>query len=120
MQLQDTIDWFKRNTFGSKSERFVQNDQQCEIGLGVSSTAVDDVFEEINYQRRKNSKKQAPKGHGKIPWPATLRREKVEIEPGFDITGKKKIRDEITETLQYTPPEFWVLQEIRGVYLRRR
>lgn len=117
MKLENTLDWFKRNMFGSKSERFIQNDQQCELGLDVKSTAVDEVFEEISYKRRKNNKKEAPNGHGRIPWPDTLRREKVEIKPDFDITGKKKIRDEITETLQYTPPEFWVLQEVRGVYV---
>ncbi len=117
-QLKETLEWFKRQTFGTKSERFISNDGQCELDLGVDSSndSEEDDLETINYKRRVPKKKNRS-GHGRKPWPENLRRETREVPPDFDTTGMVKIRDEVTETLQYRPPEFWVLREVRGVYV---
>lgn len=117
-KLSDEIAWFRRQTFGSKTERFISNDQQCDLDLGVEpQEGISEAqTEEITYTREKKSSGDNSKGHGRTSWPDHLPREKKVISPDFDTTDYKKISEKVTETLQYTPPKFWILQEIRGVY----
>lgn len=38
VHLQQELSWLKRQLFGSKSERFIPNDQQVELDLSVEKT----------------------------------------------------------------------------------
>jgi len=117
--LKEELAWFRRQVFGAKTERFVsQNPLQYKLELDIEKKNEDEIFdtEEVSYTRTKKSKNTDQKGHGRCAWPAHLRREQKVIQPDFDTTGYTKISEKVTETLQYTPPRFWVLQEVRGVY----
>jgi transposase len=50
--------------------------------------------------------------------PESLRREEIIIEPGSDITGCKKMGEEITEVLEYEPGELYVKQYKRIKYAK--
>lgn len=115
-KLTGELEWFRRQIFGSKSERFITNDQQCELALGVEPEVDTSEKEtkDVSYTRTTSKKKD--KGHGRSVWPSNLTREKKVIPPDFDTTGYTKISEKVTETLQYTPPKFWILEEVRGVY----
>lgn len=117
-KLTDEIAWFRKQVFGSKTERFISNETQCDLGLEVESqeNTTEPQIENVSYTRRKKSSGDNFKGHGRSTWPDHLPREKKEIAPDFDTTDYTRITEKVTETLQYTPPKFWVLQEIRGVY----
>ena len=117
-KLTDEIAWFRRQVFGSKSERFISSGLQYDLDLGGESeeNTTESQTEEINYTRKKKSSVDSSKGHGRSSWPDSLHREEKEILPDFDTTEYTRISEKVTETLQYTPPKFWVLKEIRGVY----
>jgi transposase len=51
--------------------------------------------------------------------PESLRREEIIIEPAADITGCKKMGEEITEVLEYEPGELFVKKYIRPKYARQ-
>jgi transposase len=116
--LQEDLAWFKRQMFGAKSERFVPNEQQCELNFGEQFAAGEghDTFEDVPGFRRRKARQGDAGKHGREPWPANLPRVRRDIEPDFDTSNMKKIDEEITETLQFTPGYFWVLQQVRGVY----
>jgi len=60
-----------------------------------------------------------PKAHpGRMQLPAHLRREVILLQPDMDLTGLKKIGDEISEVLDYTPGELYVKQYIRPKYVQ--
>ena len=119
-KLQSEIATLRRLMFGRKTERFVpeQNDNQLSL-LGHQSDSPDTrsvKTEHINYTRRKRNKKQRPPG--RQPLPSHLPRHDVVIEPDEDITGLKKIGDEVTEELEYEPPKYYVNRYIRPKYAR--
>ncbi len=95
----------KRLIFNSKTERFVAKAMAPNQGsLFAENTDNSEeekptATEEISYQRKKRNKNHT--GRNKIPDHLPTR--EVIIEPEEDITGMKKIGEEITETLEYTP-----------------
>jgi transposase len=111
--LKEQIEWFKRQIFGSKSERFVQADGQTALALGVSSGEPAGQTETVTYERQK-PRKHTP--HGREEIPAHLRREKIVIEPDCDVSGMERIGEKITEQMEYSAPEHWVKQYVRPVY----
>lgn len=102
----------KRLIFSSKTERFVANAIAGNQGsLFVENTEGEENnakekepidTEEISYERKKTN---PTKGHhnGRNKIPEHLPTIEVIIEPEEDTTGMKKIGEEITETLEYTP-----------------
>lgn len=55
---------------------------------------------------------------GRMKLPASLPREQVIIEPGEDVSGLKKIGEEITEELERIPGKLFVRQYVRPKYAR--
>lgn len=118
LRLKEQIDWYKRQVFGAKSERYIPtNSDQLQLDLGdVSGTGQIESpqTEKITYTRRK------PEGQKEIPvrtaLPAHLRREINIVLPEGDLTGMVEIKEIITEQLQEKPGEIWVVQTVRKVF----
>lgn len=108
-----------RQIYATKSERFISIDQinQLTLQLGeIGEAAAPPEIESITYERKKPARK---KEHpGRHPLPADLPRKEILIEPKEDISKLKKIGEEITETLDYTPAKFFVNRYIRPKYAR--
>jgi transposase len=115
--LQQELAQLKRMIFGSKSERFVQNDPgQLSLGLDVEQKAAAEAeIEEVRYKRTKSKqKKETPV---RLPLPSHLHRKVHMIEPREDVTGAKKIGEVVTEILEYTPGKFYVEKYVRPKYV---
>ncbi len=114
--LKEELANLKRLIFGQKRERFVPvidvNQLNLELGDVKAEPATIET-EQINYTRRKN-KKQTP--HSRNPLPDHLPRKEIIIEPEEDVSGWKKIGEEITEELEYKPARFYVNRFIRPKY----
>lgn len=112
--LKEQIEWFKRQIFGSKSERFITTGGQTALELGVAPAEPARQTETLTYDRQK-PRKHTP--HGREEIPSHLRREKIVIEPECDVSGMERMGEKVTEQMEYTPPEHWVKQYVRPVYV---
>jgi transposase len=114
------LDKLRRMIFGQKSERFVPGeatDGQLTLGLETEPLPTQEPEKEsITYVRTKPQKdeKSIPV---RVPLPAHLPRVEEIIEPEEDITGAKKIGENITEILEYIPGKLYVRKIIRPKYL---
>lgn len=110
--------------FGSRHERFEvadtnKNVVQLSLDLNIESMATSEVtdIKEIKYIRTK-TEVIANKPHpGRMALPEHLRRETIVLQPDSDVTGLKKIGEEITEILDYTPGKLFVKKYIRPKYV---
>ena len=102
--------------FGSKSERFIQEDPgQLSLGLDIQQQETPEIeTEDLSFTRKKPSKKKD--SPVRLPLPSHLRREEHIIEPDVDVTGAKKIGEEVTEVLEYTSGKFHVVKYVRPKY----
>lgn len=118
LYLKHELEKLKRMIFGSKSERFVPGDtNQLSLAIETEEQAPEVTTENISYTRhKKNDTKQI--GHSRMVLPAHLPREEHIIEPEEDITGCKKIGENITEILEYTPGKLYVKRYVRPKYAR--
>jgi len=105
-QLKFELAQLKRLIFGNKKERFVANEISANQGSLFAKTADQTAIEErenltekISYERKKAKNNHA--GRNKLPEHLPVR--EVIIEPEEDTGGMKKIGEEVTETLEYTP-----------------
>jgi transposase len=120
LKLKSELEQLKRLIFGSKSERFVpiQPLNQASLELELEKLPQEPtVKEKITYERKKTTS--VNKSHpGRTPIPAHIERRTEVIEPIEDITGLKKIGEEITEVLEYQAPQFYVRRIVRPKYSR--
>ena len=115
--VKEELAQLKRMIFGSKSERYVPTDTgQLSLGLDIEQPAETpkQETEEVKYTRQKPTKnKKVPV---RMPLPSHLHREEIIIEPENKEEGAKKIGEEITEILEYTPGKFYVEKYVRPKY----
>ncbi|MBI2271796.1 MAG: IS66 family transposase [Bacteroidetes bacterium] len=120
-QLQEQLTQIKKLIYGSKSERFVpsENPQQVVIDFDLPSDkeTASDKTQKISYIRRK-AKQNKVVSTGRTAIPAHLPRVEIVIEPKEDVTGLKKIGEEITEELELEPAHFVVKKYIRPKYVK--
>lgn len=108
----------KKMIFGQKRERFVTEVNANQLSLFTSEeheapSAAAVAKQHIEYERK------APKKHpGRNELPDHLPVEEVVMEPEEDITGMKRIGEEITETLEYTPGSIVRKRTIRPKYAK--
>lgn len=107
----------KKLIFGAKSEKFKPipvdvNQLNMFADLEESPQAAP---QEIKVKEHKKAKKTHP---GRQPLPDHLPVEEVIIEPNEDTTGLKKIGEEITEVLDYTPASIIKRRYIRPKYAK--
>jgi transposase len=116
--LEYRLKQLEKMIFGSKSERTkgVSIDPNQLSLFGDYAQSIDQQAtqnETITYTR---SKKKHP---GRHTLPEHLPVEEVIIEPQDDVSGLKKIGEEITETLKYTPASLVKLRTIRPKYVEK-
>lgn len=110
----------KRMIFGSRSERFVPAavPGQTSLDLNVETAEAKPAVEQTITYTRKKSQQNQPVKHSRLPIPAQFDRKKIVIEPAEDVTGLKKIGEEITEELEYEPGKLYVNQYVRPKYVK--
>jgi transposase len=125
LQLQQQLAQLKKMIFGSKQERFIPldvNTSQLSLDMQVERVAACSIADtqKISYTRTNITVEPKPIAHpGRMKLPDSLRREEIIIEPAEDITGCKKMGEEITEVLEYQPGELFVKKYIRHKYARQ-
>lgn len=121
LKLRAELDQLKRLIFGSRSERFVPPEDQAQTALAFDQElqAVQPTVapQTITYERSKTKASQHI-NTGRRPLPANLERVVIVIEPLQDVTGLKKIGQDITEELELSPARFFVNQYIRPKYAK--
>ena len=111
-QLTFQLEQLKRMVFGAKSERFVPADPGQSTLFDVAATAAP-TTEQVSYTRVKQGQKKQPV---REPIAAHLPRMERVIEPQDLPAGARKIGEEITETLEYTPGTIHVDKLVRPKY----
>ncbi len=122
-KLEAELAQLKKMIFGSRQERFVPlaaGHPQLSLGIEPEPTATRDVsIQKISYTRENVVVDEKPMLHpGRMKLPESLRREVITIEPEGDITGCKKMGEEITEVLEYAPGELYVKLYKRIKYVK--
>lgn len=113
--LKQELATLKRLIFATKSERYKSNLGTHQLDLFVGDGSGEEVLvkeekETITYQRMKKTHP----GRNKLP--EHLPVEEVIIEPDQDVTGLKKIGEEVSETLKYTKASLVKVRTIRPKY----
>ena len=124
--LKHQLEQLQKMIFGSKSERFVpadtnQNNLQLSLALDAETIAACKITEatKVEYIRTKTTVTENKKVHpGRMKLPEHLRRDIIILQPDTDLTGLKKIGDEVSEVLDYIPGELYVKQYIRPKYVQ--
>ncbi len=117
-QLEYEREQLQRMLFGRKSERYVSETPDSQLSLfekAIEEKEEVTVKEVVKSHARKKATK---KRTGRQALPADLPRKEVIIEPEEDVTGWKKIGEEVTEELDITPARFEVIRYIRPKYAR--
>lgn len=120
MQLTHQLAQLQKMIFGTKSERYVSGNPDIVQGSlfsqdpeGTSCSVIN--TQAVSYVKTKITAE--PKAHhGRMKLPDTLRRETFVIEPSEDVTGGKKIGEDITEILEWKPGELYVKRIVRPKY----
>ena len=117
--LQEELAQLKRMIFGSKSERFIaENDSQLSLFEAEQKERITPKEETISYNRKKASK---DKNKAKrLFLPAHLPREEELIEPYKITESSKKIGEEVTEILEYNPGNLHVRRIVRPKYVNEQ
>ncbi len=124
VSLEQQLKQLQKMIFGSRHERFVPEDEKSsQLSLEITADPVGACkvtdAQRIAYTKTTVAVESKPVVHpGRMKLPEHLRREEITIEPDQDITGCKKIGEDITEMLEYEPGELFVKKYIRPKYAR--
>lgn len=121
LQLKDELAQLKRLIYGSRHERFIPTTPPEQLSLGINTEqkpAPVIATETIEYTRQKKQATTETIKTGRMKLPADLPREQVVIEPAEDVSGMKKIGEEITEELERIPGKLFVRQYVRPKYAK--
>ncbi len=120
--LKQELASLKKLIYGSKNERFVPaGDSSNQLTFGWQEEAAPvgpAILQKIEYTRQKKDNKPALLHPGRTKLPEHLERREQTIEPAEDITGLKKIGEEITEELEYEPGKLFVNKIVRPKYAK--
>ena len=118
-ELKEENQWLKRQIFGSKRERYVAADTgQLQIWEDIGQGDHDEQQESGEEQEtdEKVVKKRQKKRPSRAVLPGHLKRQEEIIEPSGDVSGGKKIGEEVTEILEYEPGSLYVKRFVRPKY----
>jgi len=112
------LEKIKRIIFGSRSERFIGSEHPSQLSFNIEVPQIEqpESGKEIIVYEREKKKDVTIKTHSRSPLPSHLARQQEIIEPAHIEEGSKKIGEEITEFLEYTPGKLFVRQIIRPKY----
>ena len=121
-KLKHELSCFRRHQFGRRSET-VNEDQLLFSFLEELSRKQRDEAPPTNDASSASDEPQPQSGHGRKKLPRHLPRDRQEHPlPAEDSRCKgcggelKKIRDEVSEQLEYRPASLYVKEHVRGVY----
>lgn len=115
--LQQELKELKRVVFGQKRERFIPLTPPNQLSLGLEGEPVESaiaVRQTVSYER---AVKQAASKAIRGGFPSHLPRVDVILEPEEDVSGMRKIGEEITEELDLKPALLFVRRYIRPRYV---
>ncbi len=124
VDLEQQLAQLQKMIFGSRQERFIPSDinpSQLVLDIEAEAVATCSVVDakKITYIKTNVALEHKPLVHpGRMKLPEHLRREEIIIEPQVDITGCKKMGEEITEVLEYEPGELFVKKYVRIKYAK--
>jgi transposase len=113
----------KKMMYGSRHERFIaaqNNPAQLTLDVQAEQTTqcrITDV-KKITYTRVQSDVTVTKEHPGRMKLPQHLERREIIVEPTEDITGCKKIGEEITEELEYEPGKLYVNKIVRPKYAK--
>lgn len=121
--LKHELEGLKKLIYGSKHERFVPaTASPSQLALSIQAEAMPSVtttVQKIEYTRTAVAKPTTPPvPAARMKLPENLPRERVVIEPAEDVSGLKKIGEEITEELELIEAKLYVKQYVRPKYAR--
>jgi hypothetical protein len=105
-EVEFTLSWFRRQVFGTKSERFIPDDSQMSLNLGVCAIEQSVTSQPIAAHTR--TKKQPVQGHGRGAMPTHLPIVDVVIEPEQDVSGWKRIGQEESWEYDFDPKSMFI------------
>lgn len=122
--LQHQLSQLQKLIFSSKQERFIPSDNNStQLTLDIQSQTIAAVkissAQKIEYTRVSKEIKPVINHPGRHKLPEHLQRREQIIEPTEDISGLKKIGEEVTEELDYEPGKLFVNKIIRPKYAKR-
>lgn len=121
--LEHEVAQLKKMIFGSKHERFIpseNNPSQLTLDIQAEQIAQCNIIDakKISYTRLTAAITENKKHPGRTKLPEHLERRELIIEPTADISGCKKIGEEITEELEYEPGKLYVNRYVRPKYAK--
>jgi len=119
--LKHELEGLKRLIYGSKQERFVPTTSPTQLSLDIQAAATEQTTlpgQTISYTRTTVTKPATSVPTGRMKLPNTLPRERILIEPLEDVSGLKKIGEEITEELELVEAKLFVKQYVRSKYIK--
>ena len=123
-ELTIKVEWFNRQIFGSKSERFISSDDmQDALDLKiVNKRDVESIPEKktISYDRDSKPSSSEPKpGHGRGGMPTHLPIKDVVVEPAGDLAGMVRIGEEVSWHYEMEQPgALHIVRTTRPKYVR--
>jgi len=119
IELREENKELRRLLFGSKRERFVPTVEDNQLSLGLEGEPTEPaipVKQTVSYER---AVKQAANKAIRGGFPSHLPRIDVILEPEMDVSGMRKIGEEITEELDLKPASLFVRRYIRPRYVSK-
>jgi transposase len=116
--IQGELDKYRRMLYSPSSERFLSpvDPNQISLGLeGVENKEPESTPVTPSTTRRKGGAKDK-QGHARMELPESLPREVIVIEPTHDVTGWKKIGEEVSEYLARHRGSTYVKRIVRPKY----
>jgi transposase len=125
VELQQQLDWFKRQLFGAKSERRIIQDSSRQLTLGElgqagPEPAAEPTIKVPGHDRRKSSKRNGDEGD--LRFDDTVPVEQIVLPAGIpaeDLDDYEKIGEKVTRKLAQKPGSYFVREFIRPVYKKK-
>lgn len=123
-ELQRQLDWFKRQLFGSKSDRRLLPENVRQLALGESLKPPQEPPLETTEVRahRRTKRKQKPTDEPSLRFDASVPVEVIEI-PAPEVEGHEDeyvlVQEKTTDRLAQRPGSYVVLRYVRPVYKRK-
>ena len=116
-KLQQQIEQLVRHIYGQKSEKFIPEPSQFALGFELPALEEKEKPKQvISYEREKPNSKNNHKG--RLPLPDHLPRVEEVREPKENVSGLKKIGEEVSEILECEPGKLFVRKIIRPKYAK--